>query len=151
MKPLIPAPLPLGFYDAILMDIRMPVMTGYQASEAIRALERSDSNLPIIAMTIVIMLTMAFFHHFYCTFAVQRPLRVDPDRLERSADIFCWPRTTISTGRLRRSCFLTLAWSCIARPLSICIISYTFSADAPLHQRQSAWPHAHSCRCPDIS
>ena len=42
---------PLGFYDAILMDIRMPVMTGYQASEAIRALERSDSNLPIIAMT----------------------------------------------------------------------------------------------------
>ena len=42
---------PLGFYDAILMDIRMPVMTGYQASEAIRALERSDSDLPIIAMT----------------------------------------------------------------------------------------------------
>ena len=37
--------------DVILMDIRMPVMTGYQASEAIRALERSDSNLPIIAMT----------------------------------------------------------------------------------------------------
>jgi len=41
----------LHYYDAILMDIRMPVMTGYQASEAIRALERSDSDLPIIAMT----------------------------------------------------------------------------------------------------
>ncbi len=42
---------PIGFYDAILMDIRMPVMTGYEASETIRALKRSDSDLPIIAMT----------------------------------------------------------------------------------------------------
>ena len=33
------------------MDIRMPVMTGYQATEAIRALDRSDKDLPIIAMT----------------------------------------------------------------------------------------------------
>ncbi len=40
-----------GFYDAILMDIRMPVMDGYDATKAIRALDRSDSNLPIIAMT----------------------------------------------------------------------------------------------------
>ena len=40
-----------GYYDAILMDIRMPVMTGYQATEAIRALDRSDKDLPIIAMT----------------------------------------------------------------------------------------------------
>lgn len=40
-----------GFYDAILMDIRMPVMDGYDATMAIRALERSDKDLPIIAMT----------------------------------------------------------------------------------------------------
>ena len=41
----------IGYYDAILMDIRMPVMNGYEATEAIRKLERKDSNLPIIAMT----------------------------------------------------------------------------------------------------
>ena len=41
-----------GYYDAILMDIRMPVMTGYQATEAIRALDREDAmTIPIIAMT----------------------------------------------------------------------------------------------------
>lgn len=40
-----------GFYAAILMDIRMPVMNGYDATKAIRALNRPDSNLPIIAMT----------------------------------------------------------------------------------------------------
>ena len=33
------------------MDIRMPKMTGYEATEAIRGTERVDSNLPIIAMT----------------------------------------------------------------------------------------------------
>ena len=41
----------IGFYDAILMDIRMPVMNGYDATIAIRSLERSDNGLPIIAMT----------------------------------------------------------------------------------------------------
>ena len=41
-----------GFYDAILMDLRMPVMTGLEASMAIRALERPDAlSIPIIAMT----------------------------------------------------------------------------------------------------
>ena len=41
-----------GYYDIILMDIRMPVMNGYEAAKAIRALEeRPDVNLPIIAMT----------------------------------------------------------------------------------------------------
>lgn len=41
----------IGFYDAILMDIRMPVMDGYDAAKAIRALNRPDHELPIIAMT----------------------------------------------------------------------------------------------------
>lgn len=41
-----------GYFDAILMDIRMPVMNGYEATKAIRALDRSDAQtIPIIAMT----------------------------------------------------------------------------------------------------
>ena len=42
---------PTGWYDAILMDLRMPIMTGYEATQAIRALDRPDASLPIIAMT----------------------------------------------------------------------------------------------------
>ena len=41
----------VGYYDAILMDLRMPVMNGYEATKVIRALERDDAKLPIIAMT----------------------------------------------------------------------------------------------------
>lgn len=41
-----------GYYDAILMDIRMPVMNGYESTEAIRKLDRPDAKeIPIIAMT----------------------------------------------------------------------------------------------------
>ncbi len=40
------------YFDVILMDIRMPVMSGYDAAKTIRAMkERADVNLPIIAMT----------------------------------------------------------------------------------------------------
>lgn len=40
-----------GYYDAILMDIRMPVLDGYGAVDAIRAMDRKDASLPVIAMT----------------------------------------------------------------------------------------------------
>lgn len=42
---------PVGYYDAILMDVRMPVMNGYEATRVIRGLEREDADIPIIAMT----------------------------------------------------------------------------------------------------
>ena len=41
-----------GEFDAILMDVQMPVMNGYDATRAIRALDRKDAGkIPIIAMT----------------------------------------------------------------------------------------------------
>ena len=42
---------PVGYYDAVLMDIRMPFKDGYEATDAIRKMERTDASLPIIAMT----------------------------------------------------------------------------------------------------
>ena len=41
-----------GEFDAILMDVQMPVMNGHDAARAIRALDREDAgSIPIIAMT----------------------------------------------------------------------------------------------------
>ena len=42
---------PVGYYDAIIMDVRMPVMDGYEATAVIRGLKRPDTDIPIIAMT----------------------------------------------------------------------------------------------------
>ena len=41
-----------NYYDMIFMDIQMPVMNGYEATAAIRAMDRSDAkHVPIVAMT----------------------------------------------------------------------------------------------------
>jgi len=43
---------PPGYYDAILMDMRMPEMDGLTATKVIRSLEREDAkSIPIIALT----------------------------------------------------------------------------------------------------
>jgi len=41
-----------NYYDLVLMDIQMPIMNGYEAAKAIRAMAREDARtLPIVAMT----------------------------------------------------------------------------------------------------
>ena len=43
---------PVGYYDAVLMDVRMPEMDGLEAAASIRALDRLDAKtIPIIALT----------------------------------------------------------------------------------------------------
>ncbi len=41
----------VGYFDAVLMDIQMPMMNGYDATRAIRAMEGERSRIPVIAIT----------------------------------------------------------------------------------------------------
>ena len=64
---------PVGHYDAVLMDVRMPEMDGLEASAAIRALDRPDAKTtPIIAMTA----------------HLSKP--VDPERLYQTLEELIW-------------------------------------------------------------
>ena len=43
---------PPGTFDCVLMDLMMPVMSGYEATRVMRALDRSDAgSVPIIALS----------------------------------------------------------------------------------------------------
>ena len=83
---------PVGYYDAILMDVRMPEMDGLEATTVIRALNRPDAKtVPIIAMT-----ANAFDED------VQRSLQVgmnahlskpvEPERLYQTLEELIWER-----------------------------------------------------------
>lgn len=41
----------IGYYDCVLMDLRMPILNGYESAKGIRALNREDNQVPIIAMS----------------------------------------------------------------------------------------------------
>ena len=92
---------PVGYYDAILMDVRMPEMDGLEATAAIRALDRPDAKtVPIIALT-----ANAFDED------VQRSLQVgmnahlskpvEPERLYQTLEELIW-EATCSPARLNR-------------------------------------------------
>ena len=90
---------PAGYYDAVLMDVRMPEMDGLAATAAIRALGREDAKtVPIIAMT-----ANAFDED------VQRSLQVgmnahlskpvEPELLCRTLEELIWEAEKNSEGR----------------------------------------------------
>ncbi len=40
-----------GAYDLVLMDVQMPEMNGYEATQAIRGLADEKAHVPVVAMT----------------------------------------------------------------------------------------------------
>ena len=57
---------PAGYYNAILMDIEMPVMTGVEASKVIRNLHKQDAmTIPIISVTANSIFENVFFSRKY--------------------------------------------------------------------------------------
>lgn len=69
---------PVGFYDAVLMDLRMPKMNGYEAADAIRASGRPDADIPILAMTADVFLEdIERCHEHGMNGHVPRPIQVE--------------------------------------------------------------------------
>jgi CheY-like chemotaxis protein len=78
------------YYDAILMDVRMPEMDGLEATQAIRALDRPDAKrIPIIAMT-----ANAFDEDVQRSLQVgmnaHLPKPVEPDHLYQTLEELIW-------------------------------------------------------------
>ena len=72
---------PEGYYDAILMDIRMPVMDGLTAARAIRSLDRPDAkSVPIIAMTANVF-EEDVQHSLEAGMNAHLPKPIEPDKL----------------------------------------------------------------------
>ena len=79
-----------GYYAAILMDVRMPVMDGLEAAERIRALDRTDAGrIPIIALT-----ANAFDEDVQCSLQagmnahLSKP--VEPEHLYQTLEELIW-------------------------------------------------------------
>ena len=66
-------------YDLILMDVRMPVMDGYEATRQIRAMDTEKRDIPIIALTADTSETVRSAKATYFTDVVTKPF--DPDDL----------------------------------------------------------------------
>lgn len=78
----------LGEFDAILMDLNMPVLDGFQATELIRALKRPDAEkIPIIAMTAdAFEETAEAIHNVGMNAHLTKP--IDPEKLLEVLDKF---------------------------------------------------------------
>ena len=81
-----------GYYDAILMDVRMPEMDGLEATSVIRRMDRPDARtVPIIAMT-----ANAFDEDVQCSLQagmkahLSKP--VDPEHLFQTLEEIIWEK-----------------------------------------------------------
>jgi CheY-like chemotaxis protein len=68
----------IGNYDLILMDIEMPIMDGYSATRAIRALERATGRrrVPILALTASVLTgALKKAHDAGCDAHIAKPVK----------------------------------------------------------------------------